>query len=93
MGNLFKLIKRNIFFFIIIASLAIIGLAIIADPFSIPFQDFENMPAQQKQWYIQQSELCTVLKYIGVSGLIVGISGIAYYYLTKPKRSVKSKEQ
>lgn len=82
--------KKYIFPFIIISSLAVIGLAIILDPFSIPFPDWNDMPEQQKQLYLQQSKTYTYLKYIGFLGLFIGIFGSAYYFIKKPKQSVKN---
>jgi hypothetical protein len=84
--NLISLIKKHIFTLIITFSLAVIGIAIISDPFSLPFQDWDRMPEQQKQWYIEQSKICTEFKYLGVLGLLIGLLGSIYKRIKNPKK-------
>jgi len=72
-------------------SIVIIGIAIIADPFSLPFQDWDRMPEQQKQMYIQLSEDCTYLLYFGLFGLCIGLLGSMYNFIKKSKRPAKNK--
>lgn len=58
-----------------IVSVGVIFVASVADPFSVPFQDWDQMPEEQKQMYVQKSQTCSYAKYIGISGLLVGLVG------------------
>ncbi len=76
---------------IIFVSLVAIAIAFVTDPFSLPFQDWDQIPEQQQQLYIQRSQICTYFKYIGFSGLLIGIGGGTYNFIRK-KVSVHAKK-
>lgn len=53
--------------------LILIFYGIVADPFSLPFQDWNLMPADQQADYLAQAGRAQVVRFVGAIALALGM--------------------
>ncbi|MFT6059699.1 MAG: hypothetical protein ACJAU9_000222 [Lentimonas sp.] len=74
---------------IISISLLLLIVAAVSDPFSIPFQDWDQIQEEQKKEYLSKSARCTQLKYVSGIGILIGTCMSLNTFIKKRRKSEK----
>ncbi|MEM9185570.1 MAG: hypothetical protein AAGB00_03650 [Planctomycetota bacterium] len=61
-----------------------VALGVVYDPFSVPFQDYDRLPAEQQQAYGRRSAPMQVIRRVGGGAVIVSGIALAFVALLGP---------
>lgn len=65
--------RRWVFIFLVLIGAALCLYGAVSDPFSIPFQDFDELPAEVKEQYFEEARLASYLRYGGGALMVVSL--------------------
>jgi hypothetical protein len=77
--------KTKILFSVLLLGLAVTVHTLISDPFSIPFQDYEQLSKDVQLSYENESKNMKILQYIGLSMFVIALFSLVFLRVVKKK--------
>ena len=72
---------------LLMTGITTLGYGALSDPFSIPFQDPEQIPTEQQALYQSQSDVANRIRRFGTAALTLGMITLAAGLWVKPSKS------